>query len=149
MEKLISMTDFVLEQVKILIHGKDPANIKKYDYVLRTTAYAKFLKQPLELWMFVPCGEDGNVLEEKSIFNTTDEDYIFDSESFNKYQQAKERCLFDGFEHIKDDYKSIFSRIRWEGNREILIQYFKEMNIENLIRHNLTLTPAALKQIGL
>lgn len=26
--------------------------------------YAKFLKQPIELWMFVPCDEDGNVLEE-------------------------------------------------------------------------------------
>ena len=29
-----------------------------------TGEYAKFLRQLLELWMFVPCDKDGNVLEE-------------------------------------------------------------------------------------
>lgn len=112
---LISMVDFVLEEstnkyvAKNFSGFTDIANNKKlsYENILR---YAKFLKQHLELWMFVPCDEKGNVLEEKSIFNTTDEDYIFDSEAFDNYKKAKERVLFEGFEFqdANEDYPMPF-----------------------------------------
>ena len=61
--------------------------------------YAKFLKQPLKLEMFVPCDEDGNILKEPKRW----EDYLQYPDSFdgNKewdelydYQQAKEKVLF-------------------------------------------------------
>lgn len=93
MKKLTGMTDFVLDQAI-------PQYLQEYEYkenYYNVYAYAKFLKKPLELGMFIPCDEDGKLLEEKSIFNTTDEDYIFDSERFNNYQEAKYRCLFEGF----------------------------------------------------
>jgi hypothetical protein len=151
MEKLILMTDFLLEQVKILIHGKDPANIKKYDYVLRTTAYARFLKQPLELWMFVPCDDDGTVLEEKNFNKVSWElnDY---------YQQAKERCLFDGFEIIKQnfsgkDYRLVRNKDTYVFFYDKIKNKWEQVNdyktIESLVFYNLTITATALKQIGL
>ena len=123
--KLISMTDFVLEQYEQCISSTG-----------RTYNYAMFLKQPLELWMFIPCDEEGNVLEEKSIFNTTDEDYIFNSDDFDKYQQAKERCLFEGFEFI-------------ESLKLINCNLNEFKKIEDLVKYDLQLTKTAIKQLGL
>ena len=55
--KLISMTDFVLEQDKLMRNKlNDPIT-----FTIKVTDYALFLKQPLKLEMFVPCDEDGNV----------------------------------------------------------------------------------------
>jgi len=95
--------------------------------------------------MFVPCDEDGDVLEEKSIFTTTDEDYIFNSDAFDNYQQAKERCLFKGFTSIN------FVNSARKGNYIIDFNYTENSNIESLLRHDIEfeLTPTALKQIGL
>ena len=61
--KLISMTDFVLEQKEKLKNSEQGFNIEKYDFIINVCNYAKFLKQPLEQFMFVPCDENGNVLE--------------------------------------------------------------------------------------
>src|SRR3989304_5284437 len=80
--KLISMTDFVLEQYEQCISSTG-----------RTYNYAMFLKQPLELWMFIPCDEDGNVLVNDNI-TEYDREMYFEEEQ--KYQQEKERCLFEG-----------------------------------------------------
>jgi hypothetical protein len=142
--KLISMTDFLLEQVKVLIHGKDPANIKKYDYVLRTTAYARFLKQPLELWMFVPSDEDGSVLEEPKEGNTANLESL--EISFSKYQQAKERCLFEGDFTVK---KHGENNVVYLNDSSFYTSWNKSKRIEDLMFLNLKLTPTALKQIGL
>ena len=60
--------------------------------------YAKFLKQPLKLEMFVPCDEDGNVLEEpqmrleRNSFDEEDMDY--DAQELYDYIKAKEKVLF-------------------------------------------------------
>ena len=62
--------------------------------------YAKFLKQPLKLEMFVPCDDEGIVLEEPKI----EEEYVDEhtTQIFAQYQydldKAKENVLFDGFE---------------------------------------------------
>ena len=53
--KLISMTDYVLLQ-----HAESSNQNEFEDKCFK---YATFLKQPLKLEMFVPCDEDGNVLE--------------------------------------------------------------------------------------
>jgi len=58
MKNLISMTDFVLEQEREF----DRARVGFNEFTNNVCNYAKFLKQPLELWMFVHCDEDGNVL---------------------------------------------------------------------------------------
>ena len=102
--KLISTTDFAINQNSIV-----------GDYRNAVFNYAKFLKQPLELWMFVPCDKKGNILEEKSIFNTTDDDYIFDSESFETYKEAKNRVLFYDFKFVESH------KIGIENNLELFI----------------------------
>jgi hypothetical protein len=164
MEKLISMTDFVLEQSSILRHSGDSFNIKKYDYIIRSEYYAKFLKQPLELWMFVPCNKNNNVLEEPLHIELYEGD-TYDIDCL-EYQQAKERCLFKGFEITKDKYKSIEREFVYIPNtvkqvyRKLIyntgefntffFDYYEEFRVvEQLVKYDLTLTPTALKQIGL
>lgn len=94
--KLIPMTDFVLEQ------GMNPLQNDE-NACMVTHRYAEFLQQPLELWMFVPCDEDGNVLEEpiEDNYNLGDIYAGYYRRDLYKYQQAKERVLFEGFEIVR------------------------------------------------
>ena len=99
---LIPMTDFVIEYApKFNPFGTDE-QILYLDYIHN---YAKFLKQTLKLEMFVPCDEDGNVLEEPKI----EEEYVDEhtTQIFAQYQydldKAKEKVLFEGFKIY--DYK--------------------------------------------
>lgn len=154
MKTLTSMTDFVLEQRKM--HQGDFEDYA--DFICR---YALFLKQPLAINQFVPCKlVDGEwvFLEEPHR-----EDYdMYDDTVFlihiQEYQQAKERCLFNGFEVKKRNCNdSVFEYIE---NGLIAIYYFNSKNnkfqqntdykkIEDLVRYNLQLTKTALKEIGL
>lgn len=154
MKNLISMTDFVLEQTKAYVNDKEiKANIGLHDYLKRTSSYANFLKQPLELWMFVPCDEKGNVLERPEC-SLGKECY---SPPCVKYQQAKERCLFEGFEYVNEDFihntihyfiKKEDSKIMWNFNNEW--RFYPEFKtIEDLVKYNSKLTPTAIKQLGL
>ncbi len=87
MENLISMTDFVLgDEIECLDEGN----------FIRVIEYAKFLKQPLELWMFVPCDEYGNIL--KIIpFKDHEQGSNFEFLQHHYYDKAKDKCLFEGF----------------------------------------------------
>ena len=104
--RLKSMTDFVLEQIKnfnaVVYDDLETASI---NLIERIENYANFQKQPLKLEMFVPCDEDGNVLEEPKI----EEEYVDEhtTQIFAQYQydldKAKEKVLFEGFKIY--DYK--------------------------------------------
>ena len=120
MKILIGMTEFVL-----LGWNGNNININ----------YAKFISQKLELWMFVPCDEDGNVFEE---WHDIDNRNVL-------YDEAKERCLFEGFEMIP------YANAVIKENYMIDFDYVENSSIELLLRHEIefTLTPTALKQIGL
>ena len=77
---LIPMTDFVLEQL-----NEQNSRTKPMREVFNSLEkYAKFLKQPLKLEMFVPCDEEGNVLEEPKI----EEEYVDEhtTQIFAQYQ---------------------------------------------------------------
>ncbi len=66
--------------------------IPEYEFQQRVLKYARFLKQPLKLGMFVPCDEKGNILH--------DVGYCLDNKidfSRNEYNKAKENVLFKGF----------------------------------------------------
>ena len=84
---LVPMTDFVIEYAPRFNPFGTDEQILCLDYIRN---YAKFLKQPLKLEMFVPCDEDGNVLEVVPY-------YADGIEKVNEYKKAKERCLFEGF----------------------------------------------------
>jgi len=144
--KLITMTDFVLEQEQYRLKNILPyPKSLSYDKILN---YATFLKQPLTLGMFIPCDEEGNVLEEKSIFNTTDECYIFDSELFYNYKQAKDRVLFEGF-FSNGTGNAILQQT--QNALVIDMKFYKDRNVEYLLNSkcNLTLSDSAIKQLGI
>jgi len=138
MKNLISMTDFILEDKYV----GSPINMNKQ--------YAKFLKQPLELWMFVPCDENGNVLEEPKDYKTYMIMYSGVRQTHSeilkcqKYKQAKERCLFEGFEMYKGN------PYNYNKARAFTKDYIDEKwNIEKIIHWELELTETAIKQLGL
>jgi len=127
-----------------------------------------FGKQPLEPWMFVPCKfVDGVwvVLEEPKECDCMGyvEDCFGRKNTYPglEYQQAKERCLFEGFEYrwwneektildlfLNDDkwYLYYVTEGFFASNHNNIEQ---PKTIEDLVKYNLQLTPTAIKQIGL
>ena len=136
MKKLISMTDYVLErslkdisEYTITEAFKDGAKVMNEIF-----NYAKFLKQPLKLEMFIACDDEGNVLEEPEQFQEwLNSDHYFNaSESIchqcRMFQQAKEKVLFEGFDLQTANF--------W---------LYAQETIEDLIYYDLQLTENATK----
>lgn len=133
--KLISMTDYILNMESENTNPSLKGDWARYNQMVD---YAKFLKQPLELWMFVPCGEDGMPLE---LFQATQED-IDDPDTrqvkkdeFHAYHDAKDRVLFQ-------DWGNWF-----DNNASLLLDVCLDM--DSLVLYEVTLTPNAIKQLGL
>ncbi|WP_277496804.1 hypothetical protein [Elizabethkingia anophelis] len=95
--KLIPMTDFVLQEFKRWENKETPDYQSTGKYVLGTKIYASFLKQPLTLGMFIPVDENNVPLEfiEYEAWTGSDEEY---NEYTHKYFEAKNKVLFEGFE---------------------------------------------------
>lgn len=127
--RLLSMTDFVLEQLQI---KQSTSEFKE-----AVAKYVNFLKQPLELWMFVPCDEKGNVLERPEC-SLGKECY---SPPCVKYQQAKERCLFFSQHGENEMLDPCLAKV-------YLDEFFNIEQLSNDIRR-IKLTPTAIKQLGL
>jgi hypothetical protein len=137
--KLISSTDFTLEKKK-----GEP--FLRYNHK-QCLNYANFLKRPLELGMFIPCDKEGNVLKKPNVKRTTP----FNSDIARKYQEAKERVLFEGF--VTGDFGNN-GIILFSGNTEVAMTLEdgltwgrNEETIEDLIRLDFTLTETAINQI--
>lgn len=138
--KLISMTDLVLKD-----------NFGSYENLyVKHLKYANFLKQPLNLGMFVPCDLEGNFLEEPDGDNyKSDEekdipnfDYIKYKNDSKEYQEAKDRVLFRGkFEVCSERQLIRFNK---------LMQPLECLSVvENLVKYNLNLSESAIKQLEL
>ena len=97
---LIPMTDFVSS----LEFRKKLKNVSDSEYRRLREAYDDFLEQPLKIEMFVPCDEDGNVLEEPKIEEEDVDEHT--TQIFAQYQydldKAKEKVLFEGFRPYED-----------------------------------------------
>lgn len=148
MDKLISMTDFILEQCKVNHNYRD-ADIRQ-----KEINYANFLRQPLTLGMFVPVMSNGIIPTEEEIktFSNTP--------LFEEYQEAKGRVLFEGFEILKPSFlKSNEVYVICEQKENTLtFKLLRGINktdssiseietIECISKHNLVLTESAKKQI--
>ena len=153
--KLISTTDFVLEQKE---HIKEADKLSFFEiqtkineFYDKVVHHATQMKRPLEKGMFVPCDEEGNVLKEpkESNYNLGDIHAGYFKLDVDKYQQAKERILFKGFYPTDEntvsngEIKIIF------GNLITLIIHGdngyggitkEKMFIEDLVDYNLTIT---------
>ena len=132
--------------------GETLKSVSDSDYRRLRDNYDALLKQPLQLGFFVPCDENGNVLEEPKRWN----DYLQFPDSFDgnkewgelyNYELAKERVLFKGFEHYlfmqADNIKHNKSRNCFS------FPNYNDVIIEDLISLEVELTPTAIKQIGL
>ena len=137
--KLISMTDFVLDQ------NREPKSQNEQSIAFYYCCnYAKFIKQSLELWMFVPCDENGNVFENK--FYPSSMSFSNDANIYSeKYQQAKERCLFEGW-NIVDKIDATIC-IENESKHRLFLPNC--MAIEDIIYTDMQLTQTAIKQLSL
>jgi len=131
--KLISMTEFVITIDK---QGTDYVT-SLGDFQRVVTNYANFLDRKLELWMFVPCGEDGKVLEEPMENQDKDGTYFT---RLKQYQAAKERVFFEGRD--TDEIIEIFKVLR-EGIQVEWLADLPEYDFE------IILTKSAIKQLGL
>ena len=142
--KVTSMVDYILQIDEIepkAVNFSSITDIRNYQLnsYSKIVKYAEFLKQPLELRMFVPCDENGNVLEEPSGYKA----FLIDRcdckkcmvhrDAIIQYQQAKERCLFV--------YNEVFDGFRKSD--------MENSNIEDLLSDDFkyTLTPNAIKQL--
>lgn len=148
--KLISMTDYCQQVSSEFMMPKKPFD-KNY-WFGKILNYSDFLKQLLELWMFVPCDDEGNVLVEPLHIELYEGDtYDIDCD---KYQQAKERCLFIGFEFCNSQREGIESGLKlfvspYNSSGKIYLtkkkesgyhSWFQLFTIEDLVQCELILT---------
>ena len=153
--KLIPMTTFVADQWQNKLTTK-----QQLDNIYN---YSQFLKQPLALWMFVPCDQNGNILSEPQMiekrigFDETEIDY--DYAEVEVYKKAKSRVLFEGFEFESKDevtnkdlkltiFLSTFQFMNCDenglGGGDLFGQNIDALAYADL---NLTLTETAIKSI--
>lgn len=141
---LQSMTDFVLEH---------PATTDYEWQLSRHLNYANFLQQPITLGMFIPCDEEGNVLELPKNCNVpcSPSDWHEGSKCAEcrrevyAWDEAKERVLFEGFELVFDDkVRSTLS------NAVFHVSDYANIDTLSICWGDIIeLTHSALRQIGL
>lgn len=149
--QLKSMTDYIIDEYELEGNEKTPNfNIMAN----KTYNYANFLKQPLKLWMFIPCDEDNNIL--KLPLDCSCYGYIEDCTGCEftdiTYQEAKERCLFEGFkfQEANEDYPAPF--IYLGEDIDLYPEIWKENDtIEDLLYYKefIILSQTAIKQLNI
>ena len=144
-DKLIPCSDFVLQQPE---SSRERNNAIKYWNCMN---YAKFLKQPLELWMFIPCDADNKPLKEPDVQCLRSgscqcgEEQVSDCRDWKyEYQAACDRVLFEGFTLCDRGDKNLCIV---NGDNHYLWCLYENKKIEFMTSLDLTLTPAAKKMI--
>lgn len=127
--KLISMTDYVLG-IELL----NQTAIKRLDMVFR---YANFLKTPLELGMFVPTDEQGNVIDISKLAKSSIQD--LETNGLSSYNKAKERVIFEDCSMFDEHF------IRYGNGKLFHIDHLKTTTIEFFCGEGLTLTQNTIK----
>lgn len=144
---LQSMTDQI-EDIENYVHESHNKE-RGFDLIKN---YKDFLKQPLKLGFFVPCDENGNVLNEITYLysvwkNLKPKEQTEYKNRCEIYKKAKERVLF------KVEYKTGICNNKpaiWiNGRGAQIIEDFKFLTIEDLAHWNFELSETAIKQIGL
>lgn len=138
-----------MQQIKTLItskeFGKTLKEVSDSEYRRLRENYDNFLDMPLELSMFIPIGDNGDILEEP-IFNDT---YPGNQNECEDYIEAKERCLFEGFKAVNHNTELCLE----SEVIDLYSDYWDNQNIEMIVETSLlnetpiVLTPTALKQI--
>jgi len=159
------MTKFVLNEEFQDTLDKDLAEIHQ--------DYARFLIQDLKWGMFIPCGENGDVLKYHGLYesyknsgflNTGNWETQRQCDEAKKYFEAKERVLFEGFMSVDTRRKGQIYFALKQSHRKNNIDYImndafglffynssnerSRLNVvEDLLNfHELILTESAIKQ---
>ena len=109
--------------------------------------FDNFLEKPLKLGYFIPCDEEGDILEEptnyeKRLLNMMTE---YNDEVYT-YYQAKAKVLFEGFEYDKEnDWVTYNEFARFFASE---LQNGKVEDLFKLIKDEITLTETSKKEIG-
>lgn len=144
-DTLIGMTDYVLEQRKKMEnYAENNIIFSSHLNLMKTLNYANFLKQPLELWMLVPCDENGNVLKEEVIDEELCKYCPLESSKFDSKGNSCEGSRCDvAAENYKDIYQQAKERCLFEDESKDLVNIFliNDMcTIEQLVKYKLKLT---------
>lgn len=119
------------------------------EYVLErdsTNKYANFLNLNLKTEMFVPCDDEGNVLDEPKPFYECSNPY----EDYKIYKKALSKVLFGGFYYVKmSKQHALYNEIGIFASGVNLDCIFNGKTIESILTEKLTLTPAGQKLAGL
>ncbi|MDP9959741.1 hypothetical protein [Chryseobacterium lathyri] len=153
--KLIPMTDFVIEYYS----NEGYADLQTLRLMKN---YANFLRRPLTLGMFVPVGQEGNVLKEpknytswKSLDHNAVKRNTSGFEEYTEYQNAEKNCLFEGFIIAYNGYSVV--RIVASYDEAVELSFNKSdlmssafSDIESLtVFNDIYLTVNALDSIGI
>ncbi len=154
-KNLIPLSVFVLEQKKRLAKSGWRSTVENSLELIFN--YTEFLKQPLKLEMFVPCDENGNILENPFLEKGRPANGVWE-----KYKEAKEKVLFEGFEvdFMEDGSAYAVSKdlqIVYDNTELYVNEIYSDRRpittsckvIEDLTKYDLTLTPSALNKIGI
>ena len=164
--KLISMTDFVLNQKQSESFNEKTFINEALISLEKIRNYANFLRQPLELEMLIPCDEDGDILDEPEDYEVRLPNMMTEyNDEVYRYKQAKEKVLFEGFDLNQKDLsklenifcltKEYFQITFFTKEKGCFIDNLKTnktceiKTIEDLIEYDLQITESAIKQIGL
>lgn len=132
--KLVSMVDYVLKKSK---------STDLWDII----RYANFLRQPLELWMFVPVGQNGEVLEEPKEYKG---DYDLE---LLQWEHSWDRVLFEDCDVVEEYPDELLINhnghpiMSYQIDKKKFVDFDGEYHydtIEKLIWTGLTLTENAL-----
>ena len=109
--------------------------------------FDNFLEKPLKLGYFIPCDEEGDILEEptnyeKRLLNMMTE---YNDEVYT-YYQAKAKVLFEGFEYDKENDWVTYNEFARFFVSEL--QNGKVEDLFKLIKDEITLTETSKKEIG-
>jgi hypothetical protein len=121
MKEILNSFEYLPRLSEFLDIRAEHRNKDFYFYVIN---YSTFITQPLTKGMFIPCDEEGNVLEEP-----VKEDYYVPMgeaeyhRALKQYQQAKDRALFEVFDVRENKHGVTMITIKNKG--QFPLQKFK------------------------
>jgi len=123
------MTDYVISLESKKYSGRGRWDEARYEDAIN---YAKLLKTPLNLGMFVPCDAEGNILEihPKQIQRTSQTNFDALSKYEDDFKIAQDKVLFEGFQVRKQNDYYVLSK----GDNIIWLSWNKSKNVEYLLK---------------
>lgn len=138
---------------------------QEYEVLEKICKYANFLSQKLELWMFVACDENGNVLNQPLNYGAwvrkdLNVSYDLDLSKYEQFKTALSKTIFEGFEWNTAEFCDEPMLELEDKNGNYLLYDCEDKNfqdssdnfiskVEQLIPYNLDIKESVAKELGL